>query len=386
MEDKYVAMFILHCLGDTLGFKNGDWEFNGRINTSEDKYVPLGIMEFVNEFIDLGGVNGISLENWNASDDTIYNLKIAQALLEYNGNIDDNIILQKRALVLGNNQIKTDNIKRGINRFPGISMEKYIGLFTETKDARVFDFDLTSGGNGSAMRSLSIGLAFHKKEDIDKLINMAINSSKLTHNCPIGYLAGLTSAYFVHLAINNIDINSWVFRLLDILESDDVKKYVNFKNTDEALDYLNYIHLWKKYIELRFGNTEKPLKSRLQKNLNYRAKFYYENFSDGNMIGGSGLSAMIMCYDVLVDCDGLWEKVIFYGILHPGDSDTVGAIVGGLYGVLYGFGDVPESMLKYLEFKDELHDMGEKFYSKFVNDVQIQINDSLKNKKYIIEE
>jgi ADP-ribosyl-[dinitrogen reductase] hydrolase len=74
---------------------------------------------------------------------------------------------------------------------------------------------------------------------------------------------------------------------------------------------------------------------------------------------------MIMAYDALIDCDGLWEKLIFYAMLHPGDSDTVGAIAGGLYGILYGYGDVPEKMLCCIEEKDRLIKLGKKFYKKF---------------------
>ena len=53
---------------------------------------------------------------------------------------------------------------------------------------------------------------------------------------------------------------------------------------------------------------------------------------------------MIMAYDALLDCNGNWEKLIVYAILHIGDSDTIGAVAGGLYGAVYGFGDVPENM------------------------------------------
>ena len=84
-----------------------------------------------------------------------------------------------------------------------------------------------------------------------------------------------------------------------------------------------------------------------------------------NIIGGNGQSAVIMAYNALLDCDGNFEKLIYYSMLHGGDSDTVGAIAAGFYGSVYGFGNVPDHMLKYLEMKKELYEIGEKFYKKF---------------------
>jgi ADP-ribosylglycohydrolase len=74
---------------------------------------------------------------------------------------------------------------------------------------------------------------------------------------------------------------------------------------------------------------------------------------------------MIMAFDALLDCDGCWEKLIVYSMLHSGDSDTIGAVAAGLYGAKYGFGDVPDKMLTHLERKDELENLASKLYDKF---------------------
>jgi len=181
-------------------------------------------------------------------------------------------------------------------------------------------------------------------------------------------LAGLTSAYFTALAIEGVNIYKWPFMLIELLKSKGVKKYVNFDSVDESYDYNMYVKYWRKYIDTRFSKG-KPLKTKIHTNLIFRSKYYFENFVKNDMdelyIGGSGHSAMIMAYDSLIDCDGKWEKLIFYSILHPGDSDTVGAITGGLYGVLYGLGDVPTTMLDHLEEKNKLTELGEKIYHKF---------------------
>jgi ADP-ribosylglycohydrolase len=74
---------------------------------------------------------------------------------------------------------------------------------------------------------------------------------------------------------------------------------------------------------------------------------------------------MIMAYDAVLDCDGKWEKLIVYAILHSGDSDTIGAVAGGLYGAVYGMGDVPLHMLEHLERKKEIEKLARDIYKKY---------------------
>lgn len=363
MKNKYIATFMLHALGDTIGFKNGDWEFNYNKDSTLDT-----ITEYVFEFIDLGGVNGIDLKDWRISDDTILHIAIANAILEYEGKIDDRFVeILKNCMIAAYNRMQGDRYKKGINRFMGKITEKYIGKFTEEKDGRFYPYDPTTGGNGCAMRNLCIGLAFHKVERLNTLIDISITSSRMTHNSAIGYLAGFTSALFVSFAIQNISINRWVKLLIDLLESEKIKKYVNKNNNDEFMDYVSYIRFWKKYAETRFVD-EKPIKTRASTNMIFRIRYYYNNFfknTNADFLGGSGYCAMIMAYDALLDCDGKWEKLIFYAMLHPGDTDTIGAIAGGLFGAIYGFADVPQQMICCIEDKDVLLKLGKQYFEKY---------------------
>lgn len=361
---KYGALFILHALGDTIGFKNADWEFNYNKETDLSS-----ILEFVYEFIELGGVNGIDLSGWLVSDDTLYHMAISNGILGFNGTVDDDfILLIKNMLITIHNRLIDEEKKDRIIRYPGKATEKYIEKFTEKTDGRTYPYDPMTGGNGAAMRNLSIGLAFYDKDSLQNLIDVSIISSKLTHNSPSGFLAGFTSAYFVSLAISNIPIEKWPIMLLELLESDMIKKHIDYTKNEIVMDYMMYIRHWKKYVDTRFPDG-KPLKTKVFRNLIFRIRYYYENFvrdTKADFVGGSGFCAMIMAYDSLLDCDGKWEKLIFYAILHPGDSDTIGAIAGGLYGAMYGFGDVPASMLEHLEGKLKLDQLGTKFYDKFV--------------------
>jgi ADP-ribosylglycohydrolase len=126
------------------------------------------------------------------------------------------------------------------------------------------------------------------------------------------------------------------------------------------------------YLELKFNKEKKPIRSRANSNPIHRIRFFNENFhknTNSSQIGGSGFLCMIMAYDSILECDGKWEKLIFYAMLHIGDSDTIGAVAGALYGALYGFGDVPLNMLKHIERKTELENLAKKLFDKFENNI-----------------
>lgn len=359
--NKYLATMLVHSLGDTIGFKNGEWEFKGT--------TPNITLELISEFIALGGVNQINLKDWLISDDTIFHISTANSLLRYNNKLSDNFYNDaKDDIIIGYNRIIDDIQELGKNRYIGKKTVESISEFREDYDGRNSPYDKTAIGNGIAMKSLCIGLAFYEEDKLDELIECSIMIGKMTHNNAHGYLAGFTSAYFVSLAIRNIPIEKWVYMLIETLDSDKIKKYVNQKVSEELMDYFNYIRYWRIYLDTKFLDG-KPIKVKSVSNLFFRTKYYYDNFireySSPKILSGTGYSSVIIAYDALLDCDGIWEKLIFYGILHPFDSDTVGAIAGGLYGALYGFGDIPENMLKYLEEKPTVEKLGDKLYKKF---------------------
>lgn len=361
---KIKAIMLLHALGDTIGFKNGEWEFNGFNNDVTFDYVN----ELIYQFIDLGGVNGINLENWHISDDTILHIAIANALIKTKKS-DSEQIKSFLSKTKKNFEIEYEKMiedkKNNIDRYIGITTEKSI------KNGKNDNYDKIGGGNGSAMRTPIIGACFLNLDNLDNLIDFSIKSSILTHNNSIGFLAGFTSAYFVSLAMIDIPIKKWPYMLIECLKTNHIKKYIT--TDDHASDYYDYINYWKKYIDLKFDNKMEPIKSRANSNPIHRIRFYYDTFSRENtkkiiesQLGGSGYLCMIMAYDSLLDCDGYWEKLIVYSMLHIGDSDTIGAIAGALYGATYGFGDVPKDMLKHIERKEELKkiakDITQKYY------------------------
>jgi ADP-ribosylarginine hydrolase len=366
-KDKCISIFLLHALGDTIGFKNGIWEFNFGNSNYGDIRITI---EIISEFISLGGISHIDLKDWNISDDTLLNYEIAKFILNIKNKIyneDDIIKLKRNILKMLDEQIKS-KIERGFGSITIRSIQKW----DDKTDQRHELYNIYSGGNGCSMRTLSIGIAYYKDEDLDKLIDTSIITSKLTHNSPIGFLGGFISAYFIKLALNNIPIEKWPFMAINMLESDKIKSYIDRDNDNIYFDYRNSIKVWKRYVELFFSEDKKPLKLKTSENLISRFKIMYDIDKSllelkhyKNIAGGNGQSAIIMAYNAVLDCDGNWEKLVYYSMLHGGDSDTVGAIAGGFYGAIYGSSDVPEHLLKHLEMKKELIEIGEKYYEKY---------------------
>ena len=368
--EKYIAVMVLHSLGDTIGFKNGDWEFNYFMDVTED-----ASLEILYEFIHLGGINGINLDKWYVSDDTYYHLAFAEALLEEKPINSEKLYIKiKQKLYQATIEMVRKYNEQQINRYAGITTIDYIKLFEDPsgKDGRNMQFDPLSGGSGCAMRSLCIGLALFGEENRNELIDISIEANKLTHNSPLGYLGGLVTALFTAYAIEGVHIYKWPFLLMEILYSDKIKS--KCKKQEEINDYELYLKYWRRYIDTRFKNKE-PVKTKANTNILFRTHYYLTNFVPetdtikGEIIskfpGATGYSAPIIAYDCLIDADFFWEKLVIYSMLHIGDSDTTGSIAGGLYGALYGFGDVPENNLKYLELKDKCYQIGEKLYKKF---------------------
>lgn len=356
-KERYIATIVLHALGDTIGFRNGIWEFNYNIPIT--KPPPHGISELIlHDFIYLGGINDIDLNGWMVSDDTVLHVAMTEALLSKNKTEEEFI-----------NNVKKEFMNADLNekRIPGVMTLKSIKNFK--KNDIIFDntYDNNGGGSGCSMRSLSIGLLYNGIENRKILIRKSIISGYLTHKSPIGYLGGVVSALFTSFAIEDIDIKLWPFKLIEIFESSMLlDEIINPEMMAVKNDIELFINKWKLYMSLKFDKNKNPIFFESHKNPSLRSRFYYEYFTDdkGCIIGSNGYNSCIIAYDSLIDAGKCWEKLVIYSMLHWGDNDSTGCIAAGLYGAMYGFHGVPEKNMKYLEFKKKLFKLGEQIFNQ----------------------
>jgi ADP-ribosylarginine hydrolase len=360
------ACFILHSVGDTIGFRNGLWEFNYNKVDADFNFSN----ELVFEFIELGAINSIDLSDWNASDDTLMHMATAEGILdvkEYD--------VDKLGESLAKAYIKS--FKNMSGRYPGLWTTKSIKLLQSGMKWNEMPFAMpgTGGGNGGAMRSSCIGLIYHKPDQLDQLIAISIESARVTHNSPIGYLGSVSISYLISCAVNKVHFVLWPFKLRELLESKKIDSYLEktrgLKEYEREKDF--FINMITKYIEGKFtGKSVRTEKS--MRNPAYRSKYYQNNFSfPGSSLinpGIGGHDSIIIAYDSFLDAQipqPSWEKLVIYSCLHMGDSDTTGAIACSLWGAYHGFYGVPTSNYEHLEFKNELMKLGKKVYDTYWN-------------------
>jgi ADP-ribosylglycohydrolase len=371
-KKKFKACMILAALGDVIGFNNGIYEFNNSndfsINTIGDNYIIEG-SHYTNyiifDFINTCGFYNCPLPNMTISDDTIFHLSMAKALIESNennflANIEKNMI----------KEINTpDKILDMINKYRiGNVTLNSLKKLKNGDNWLKFQYKENDGGTGGCMRTMCIGLIYPNINQREKLIKLALLSTRITHNNAIAWLGAITSALFISLAINNIEPSYWIFELISLLESSVIDNIVEENIPNDYVNYIKdkkiFIDKWKKYQQIRFDKYKfKEIKLMMMPN--YRSKFYHDMFHfNNNRIypGAGGDDSVIIAYDALLDSKDDWEKIVVYSMLHVGDSDTTGTIAGAFYGAYYGNTNISKIMTKKFNMTKELSDIGLQLY------------------------
>lgn len=323
------AVLLYQSLGDTLGYRNGKWEFNhGNINASPDF-----INELIYEFIDLGGVNDISIKNWNASDDTILYLITAAVIGTSNENEKMDVVFTRLRDEYIHDIPLLETRHPGDTTMNSLELQKSIAW-------NKLPYNVKSIGAGAAMRTGFIGVLYPGVHNRKKIIKYSIECARITHNSTIAYLGSIVSALFTAYAMERVDINKWPHKLLKLLNSNMIGKYIHKSRPHELESYTRdkiiFIGKWEKYVKLLFNGINPKLDLKFMRNPVERFRYLVENFSKGCDIPGScGDDCVIFAYDAFLRCDGVLEKLIVGSILHTGDSDTIGSIAFSWFGAFY---------------------------------------------------
>lgn len=315
------------------------------------------ILEYIGYYIQNGGYSNFKFSRTIKSSD-IYLIKFAtESLISKHFiknlkheimNIFETIKTNKKPFFGGNE--KHDNL------------EKYFRSEIEYKNLKNIEgFEGNKNNNHQpdiCVTVMPIGIMY--SNNIDELINKSIMVAKLTHNNVVGILGAVISAYFTSLATSGVEIEKWIDMSIELMESKYIKNKLDLENTENMIDYVRFLHKFKRYRESRF-NEGKIIKTKSNTNLIYKLRFHYTLLSDheSKLEVLNILACLISTYDALLECDGNYEKILYYLFFcFPGRTMHLSAFAGGLYGLLYGT-NIPKNMLNYLEEKKIILDIDE---------------------------
>jgi ADP-ribosylglycohydrolase len=329
---------IYHILGDTIGYKNGEWEFNNNTANAGSEYVN----QMINEFIYLGGVNRLDITNWRYSDDTVLYLKTFQSLDSVK---NSDLIIR---------QLYVDSIPDLENRHPGVTTMRSLEVLNNQLDANI-KYNSKSIGAGATMRTGCMGMFdfFPNMSCRETLLIIdAYEVSRLTHNSAIAIWGGITSALFTMYGLRKYPIESWPYKLILIIQFNQLEEHIKEHYPDDhelfMRDQIIFLGQWKKYMRIFFDGGKPKTDVKIFNYPAQRYKYLSENFSKGcDFPGACGDDCTIMAYDAVMRSGGNFEKLLIYACLHPGDSDTVGCVAFSWYGAYYG-NTVGDEILKYI--------------------------------------
>jgi len=371
---KYIASIYLAIVGDKIGFNDGKREtnYNTNITTESDNWKGFvegmsNIMIF--KFISEGGIMGLDISNIIISDDTVMHLDTILGLINKYSNRDE---LYNNICNNYLESFKDINKMRDI-LLAGRQTLEAINIINSGINWRNFSYNKLAGGNGGAMRTMCIGLAFHKKNDLLKLIESSIMISSITHPNSLSFLGSITSALFISYALKEMNIERWIFELIGLLESDTVNNIIE-KIKPNYIEYFiedkkSFLYKLSTYIETSFENYNYIISSQHPREIypSKRMLYYYDNFSSNKKIVYPGAGAddcVIIAYDCLLMSKSNYEKLIYTSMINIGDSDTIGTIASAWYGALYGFKNVPSNLII---MNDENYKISDKYGNALYN-------------------
>ncbi|EGG22365.1 ADP-ribosylarginine hydrolase [Cavenderia fasciculata] len=368
MEERYSATMILSAVGDAIGYKNGIWEFERNPNAIYKQYCDIGMVDGIK----------VNPREWRVSDDTIMHIATAVAISRPTKKpLQGDELFNRNCEKIAKKYIKCMETMAG--RAPGRQTIMSVSLMTpgmrKTKlNWNEIPYAPSGGGCGGSMRSMCIGLKYYSPEAEDELIRYAIESGRITHNHPVGFLGALVSSLFTAYAIRGIPAREWGTRFYDqVLPK--AKEYLTNSQSqpnrtmaqyEKGINYFE--NAWKSYLELRsiplkvesIGSDYPKFPAKYE---NIERDNFYHSISFDGWGGSSGHDSVLIAYDALLGSGNNWKEMIERSAIHGGDSDSTAAIGCAWWGAIHGFEGVPDQNTKSIEFGRELFNLAKEIYN-----------------------
>ena len=191
-----------------------------------------------------------------------------------------------------------------------------------------------SFGNGGAMRAAPVGL-FYGTEDKEKLIQAVQAATRITHAHPVGLDGAVLIALTVALMFQGASVPE-IFKQVRL--------------SLETMDMLNRLAV----AEQLLLPTHSPYSSHLPAPTQQVASEL-----------GNGIRAKDSCvtalYIGLALREAPFSRLLSYTREVGGDTDTIGAMAGAIWGAACGYRQLPQELLQELEQRHFLEELAQRF-------------------------
>ncbi|XP_017557336.1 protein ADP-ribosylarginine hydrolase-like protein 1 isoform X1 [Pygocentrus nattereri] len=346
--EKFQAGMILGAVGDALGYRKGNWEwcFSGA--------------QIQKELSALGGLEALKLDpdNWPLSDGAIMHMTTAEALVTDYWCLEDLyrelVRLYVEAMVSLKGRISDPGTIEGC-----ASLKPHNFLL-----AWHTPFNQRGSGFGAATKAMCVGMRYWQPERLDTLVEVSIETGRMTHNHPLGFLGSLCTALFASYALQGKPVVNWGRDFMKVIPmaADYCRKTI--RHMAEYQEHWFYFEAkWQFYLEER-GIEEEGQNKPLFPN-SYDAEEIdkvYKRWSSEGRGGRRGHDAPMIAYDALMAAGSNWGELCKRAMFHGGESSATGLIAGCLYGLLYGLSQVPTGLYQDLDTREKLEELGTKLY------------------------
>ena len=191
--------------------------------------------------------------------------------------------------------------------------------------------DIYANGNGSLMRILPVSLYLHYTDDL--MFDVISNISSMTHAHIYSVFSCIIYTVLINEYLKESDLKKAYSNMQEI-----IKNILEDNNNNKLGDLEDLKHRFNRIIYNDISNLdEKDIKS------------------SGFVI--DSLEASIWC---LLNTDN-YKDAVLKAVNLGNDTDTIGALTGGLAGLVYGYNNIPDDWIDKLKRKEYLEDLVDKF-------------------------
>ncbi|KAI4898527.1 hypothetical protein NFI96_027909, partial [Prochilodus magdalenae] len=212
--------------------------------------------------------------------------------------------------------------------------------------------------------SLSLPSRYPRPEQLSSLVAVAVETGRMTHPHPTGFLGAVASALFTAYAVQRRPITTWGLGLVKEAcpVAQEFVKTAGYAVSETERDWGYFTEKWEWYLELRGLSSGTGPVTWPDKYGPSERDEAYKSFSFSGWAGRSGHDAPMIALDALLGAGSNWEELMSRAGFHGGDCDSTAVIACCCWGLLYGTEGVPPCNYSSLEYRDRLEISAEQLY------------------------